>query len=179
MNLNKIKENFHITKSGSIDSSDSFNSIESYQPFFLFIEEYCEKNGAQTKWVDENLIVYSKDFNELNRDRAELSESYAPFITVTYSDEEDCYDTVSFEFNINQIDSFDKMITELDTIINHKQSPDCYFTNEEIEEREARNVIRRIETKKDIETSRIFQEKLSILRISEDEFLDLLSSYKQ
>ncbi len=146
------------------------------------IEEFCQANGIFTKTVSESIIIYPKDYNNLNSSRIDLSDVYVELLSWSY--EEDVEDNelimTDFEWVIDdEIHSLDDLLTLLLKIGNTTQNPQTYYTKEEIEfSNSKKNKIQKQHDKEEKKRKKKFSKKLKKLNISKKDFFTLLNAYK-
>ncbi len=179
---NNLTDNFNFTAGNNISNING-DSYEDMLPLFTFVEDYCKSLGGDTKWVDEALIIYHKDFYDFNNERLPQN-AYVQFLEFinkndSFNSEDDCIE-VRFGDDIEtSINSFVDIKNAIKSFITAKIPSEHYYTNEEIEIKNAKKVLADQEQKIVLGKRKVFEEKLVNLRISEDEFLDILDSYNQ
>jgi hypothetical protein len=168
--MKKILDDFDFRNNNIISLNGNY--ITDYKPFFDYIENYCLENGASTKWVEDMLIVYVKDYTKLDYKKCDLSEYYVQFLFSIFDEDstegEEEYSSVYFGDNVPDINSFVQLDEALDAIINKSLNP-LFFKNENEEESPT--------IKTPVFSQEDFQNELKLLRISEAEFQNLLKIY--
>jgi len=151
------------------------------------ITDFCDKEKINYKFVNENLIIYPDCFSDIDKTKCNSSENiYVDFLQYTFDnapwDEPEEDDDIKITFDVQMeydfnFETFEDVAKELLKIKN-KKFESLMLSQEELELREAKRLIEKVELSQRIEVEKIFNEKLKELRISREEFLSLLDLYK-
>jgi len=137
-----------------------------------YIYSFCDDNKINYKLVNETLIVYSDDRKKINNSNSKSPKGYIPFLVYQYNNKEEIcqieFDPeMEKEMNISSIESIEK---ELINIKNADHSK-FYYSDEELELKNAKTVIKNHKFKEAKKAAVNFENELKNLRISEEEFL--------
>jgi len=181
-NLTPYANDFTFTPQQTITSVNG-DTYADFLPLFNAIEAYVHDLGANTKWVGESLTIYHKDFNKLNRERI-TGPVYTTLIEFTQKGfDEDAETTVYLsddveDYTEDDIEDFNGLAEVIKNFVTSELPAEFYYTKEENEVREAKQVLAKVDSQKRQQKQKLFEAKLIELRISRSEFEEALSLYQ-
>ena len=132
----EIRKVFNLDNGSIIRDSISTD----YHDFIDYIDRFCEHNKIHIKFVGESIAVYPADYNDINRSRIGDATTW---ISLVGWDIERHGHKITQPYWVSdeaeEINSFDDLEALLFRIHNSKQALEAYYTQEEIDERAARN----------------------------------------
>ena len=163
------KLSFH--KNSVTHSND--NTYYNFSPFIEYISDFATSIGGTSKWCGDSLVIYHKDFYNFHSKRLP-DNAYVDLLTLTEAQNEDFDLEFDSQFNIKNIKDVEEVITNIVTADVDKKS---LYTQEELDLTKAKKTLANYENNIRFEKEKKFKEELKTLRISEDEFLNLLELY--
>jgi len=145
-----------------------------------YIYSFCDNNKVSHKLVNETLVIYSDDRDKINSSNLDAPTGYIPFLAYRYNVEDEIYQIefdpeMEKEMTISSIESIEKELLN----IKHTDHSKFYYSEEELELKNAETVIRNHKFKEAEKASNNFENELKNLRISEEEFLKVYDLYRK
>jgi len=143
-----------------------------------YIYSFCDENKVNYKLVNETLVIYSDDRDKIKKSDIEAPTGYIPFLSYKYNEEDEICE-INFDpemekdMNITSIKSIEKELLEIKNADHSK----FYYSDEELELKNAEALIRNHKFKEAQKASNDFENELKNLRISEEEFLKVYDLY--